>query len=166
MGIRWKIFRIANIIEIILTALILFLMLVVNKISFSNTEDIIGFIICSLVTGVVTWNCINNLLFLQPSSLDKITALPNKTKFWIISILFLLVCIFVICCVISAYLVLDNKQYPKNYVGILIMLGWLLFIGGNGVYIFIRQITLFSERRKQDWQQGNEIISEIGESLE
>lgn len=168
MTIRWKIFRIANIVEIVMMVTILTLFFASNSFYLKNKEDIIGIAVSGSVIAITIFNCISNILLLHSSDPNNFSFFTRRTLFWFVSVLFFLACIFIILCVLVSYPILERKADGKKdeYFGMILLLSWMSVIALNGVYIFSQQILLFLKFRKQSADGVIHLVEEIGESPE
>ncbi|MBL0355545.1 MAG: hypothetical protein IPP72_01040 [Chitinophagaceae bacterium] len=165
MKTGWKIFRAANIVEIVMVIAILVLLFVSNNFSLKSTEDVIGISVCSFVVGVITWNCISNFLLLKASNTNNHLSFSKRLLFWFTTVLFFLACIFIIFCILASYPMLakkvDGRKY--EYYGVIVMILWMLIIALTGLFIFIRQIQLFLKITRMHKEISMKLVAEIGE---
>lgn len=158
-----KFFKVANIIEMFFVWLLLILIIVtVNKDLFSSIDDMMGFSVCLLVVGIVSWNCINNIQLLATYQGNSSKRL-NKALFWVLGILFILIWLSIMVAIISAFSALNKYENDRNYTATLILIIWLFLACCNGIYIFIRQVSLFSKHKREINQHYDEIISSLGQ---
>jgi len=158
-----KFFKIANIIEMFFVWLLLVLIIVtVNKDLFRSIDDMIGFSVCPLVVGIVSWNCITNIQLLATYQGNSSKRL-NKALFWVLGILFILIWLSIMFAIIAAFSALNKYENDRNYTGTLFLIIWLFLACCNGIYIFIKQVSLFYKQKREINQHYDEIISSLGQ---
>jgi hypothetical protein len=168
MTVKWKIFRVANIAEILVVAGLLALILLKGRFSFKNTADIIGLSAFFTLGLIIIGNSINNILLLGTLSAVSNPPFPRRILFWILVVLVFLTFGFIIVALIASYPVLEKtKGFNKNFDPWLIaMLIWFAVIALTGFYIFFLQIILFLKIKKKNKEAVSSLVNEIGESVE
>ena len=120
----------ANVIEIVMAITFLVLLLVANNFPAKSKEDVIAISLCLFVAGLVTWNCVNNVFLLKAIQGDASSFSPRSILFWFITVLFFLVCIFLIICLVASYPYLEKRNNGGNYehYGMIVVMLWMLII--------------------------------------
>jgi hypothetical protein len=169
MQLRWKIFRITNIVQMLLIIALLTLVIANGKLSLKNTEDVIGLIIFSVTSIIIAGNSINNILLLSLLKGDNNTPFPRRIFFWGTAILNCLLSFFLIIVIIVSYpsmKKMNDLNRNSDFIWMTILLSWLLLIGVNGIYIFSQQVVLFISIRKASREKNIELVTNIGEQPE
>lgn len=168
MTLKWKIFRLANIAEILLVAAFLALILLKGRLSFKNSADVIGLLAFFTVGLIIIGNSINNVLLLGILSAGSNTPFPRRLLFWILAVLCFLTFGFIVVGLIASYPMLEKtKGFNKNLDPWLItVLIWFLLIALAGFYIFFLQIALFRKIKKKNSEAVSILVNEIGERVE
>ncbi len=167
----WKIFRTANIIEIIAIISLFGYGIYQNPPSLRNPEDIaVSIFICAfpLVTAL---NGIHNISLLGYQITGRKLSLGRKILFW-----FLLMFLFGVLCLVSYVLVSSFANWKhaqdqnlfddKRIVIRAIIMYFLMFvIVLNGIYISCMQVLLFFRiKRNYEFNKGL-LVDEIGKEI-
>jgi hypothetical protein len=158
-----KIFRLLNIIHIVLIVFLFGFTFYFNPVSF---EDKYIFAIISGIPLIIIANCANNISLCSSHATAKFFTTGRKIFFWLLFLLFILltaILVFAIYKNIQSLIMFSNQGNAIAFVDIFKFIILLLTIC-NGFYIIIYQFYFFFSIKRRLKLQFDTLIKEIGES--
>ncbi|MFT3680957.1 MAG: hypothetical protein QM791_11835 [Ferruginibacter sp.] len=155
-------------IEAVLIVLLIATRIYLNPLPAKDLSDYLVIVLVFSLPTIVCINSANNILLINTLGNRQKNTRSRAWTFWIISILFLMViCLIGLLFYVTYTNVIstqpDDKLMSKNmmteYLVILLLLG---IIAMNGVALFIAQIVLFREIKKQGKNEELEMVETIG----
>jgi len=165
MSLKWKIFRVANIIEIILiTGIAAIAMHSINWTSI-NTYDFLGFVVIFFFSASVVANGVNNIALLQYLKTKNELSDKRKTLFWMLSFMLFLTAGLATWGSVDWYLE-ARRQTIQQALATSIVLGitWTTAIAAIGFVVLYLQVVLFYETRRLSYETASLFVDRIGKN--
>ncbi|HEX2683719.1 MAG TPA: hypothetical protein VHL77_07295 [Ferruginibacter sp.] len=163
MTAGWKIFKLANIVEILIVSTLIAVGMITSPLPVETFEDKFAFVFVCSIPVFTTINCIHNILLADNQNSGKHLSIGKRVFFWVFFVVFVGIMILAL---IGLYGILESFRAAMGYNRLnlrqkFITFSILTFLL-NGIYILIAQVRLFVHTGKK-YKQGNLlIIEEIG----
>lgn len=163
LPVRWKIFRLANYLQLIATLLLL----AVSSYGFLSFDDGSGdglgyFLLFILVFVIVIVNNVLNVQILHRHFPDKSLSAGKKTAFIVLLVLYILVFILAVITLIVAISEMSDHDYHGYYTADLVGAGILAFYVIVGAYVSVLQIMLPGVLSRNNNQHIEQLLENIG----
>ncbi|WP_462253459.1 hypothetical protein [Ferruginibacter sp.] len=157
-----KMFRLLNIIHIVLIVFLFSYTSYYNQVSF---DDKFAFAIILGIPLIITANCASNISLCSSYATAKYLTQGRKIFFWLFFILFILLTVVLVFAIYENIRLLNKYSIQGSEIAFSYIFKSILLLltTCNGFYIIIYQFYFFFSTKKRLKLQFDSLIKEIGE---